>query len=1115
MTIKSIKILLKMRNIYVALTTLFILSFSTSVIADDILIPFGGGSGTASSEWKFRGGNTNLDGQPWKTLSFSEMLWATGNGALGFAAVGSLTAPARTTTILTDGSTNSGGATATPPTPYTTMYFRKTLNIPSLSSYFSFKLRTQFDDAIVVWINGVEAYRSNIIASPTFATFSDGTNTTYDNGNFIFSKDLAKSLFVAGNNIIAVEIHQVNSTSTDLFFDMELTGVTTPSSDVVIFPFGINNNNAATTWSYKGGGTNLDGVAWKALAYAEPAWTSGNAALGFGANPPVRSTAILLDGSGNAGGTASLKHPTMYFRKVVNIVDPTVFAGFKIATKFDDAIIVYINGVEAYRNNITASPAMFADLATVAIANNGADTLYTTVPPSMFVAGNNIIAVEIHQINTTSSDLFFDMELTGIAPVNGTLTRGPYLQVGSQTGVTLRWRTDVPTNSRVKWGTVFGTYPNTVDSLALTTEHIVRISGLTADTKYFYTIGSTTQTLQATNTNYVLTVPPSSSTRKLRFAALGDCGTATANQIDTKNALLNYIGSNDLDALITLGDNAYYSGTDNEFQLEFFDIYKNDLLKNKKLYPAPGNHDYGNSISNTGNTGATAALSMPYHKNFSVPSAGEVGGTASGSKAYYSYDIGDVHFVSLDSYGKEDANSTKLYDTTGAQAVWLKNDLATNTKKWTVVYFHHPPYTMTSHDSDLEFADLGAIRENFIRILERFGVDLVLCGHSHGYERSYLLKNYYKANAASPSLLETDFNIATHTATANNQNGKYDGTANACAYTYNSGKYNHGSLYVVSGSAGQIGGAAAGYPHNAMYYSNNTEGGSLYFEVDSNRIDVKFVSYAGTGAGVTPVIKDQFTIFKDVNKVINVAATKNVPLNLTASWRGNYFWPDNGNATTNSVTINNSTTGNFTYTVKDASGVNCIQDVFNVTVTGVLPVSFMSFDAKLDNDKVLLNWATAQELDNKYFTIEKSTDGINFNFLAKQNAAANNNTINNYSLVDYKPANGINFYRLSQTDFSNNTIIYETRKVNVKSNNTFFVSVSKTQSQQVTVKINSDKNNQINMKVVDMMGREVLQENFMVNVGVNTKLLNLKEGMYILVISNGKEEKTSTKIVVQ
>ena len=163
--------------------------------------------------------------------------------------------------------------------------------------------------------------------------------------------------------------------------------------------------------------------------------------------------------------------------------------------------------------------------------------------------------------------------------------------MGTQTSIVIRWRTDIAENSRVKWGTVFGAYPNTVDSGTVTTEHIVEITGLTADTKYWYTIGSTSQTLQATITNYFLTLPLSNTTRKLRFVALGDCGNNSANQVNVKNTFINYIGSNDVDALLLLGDNAYSTGTDAEYQSNFFNIYKNDLLRCYKLWPSRGKHD--------------------------------------------------------------------------------------------------------------------------------------------------------------------------------------------------------------------------------------------------------------------------------------------------------------------------------------------------------------------------------------------------------------------------------------------------------------------------------------------------------------------------------------------
>ena len=239
-----------------------------------------------------------------------------------------------------------------------------------------------------------------------------------------------------------------------------------------------------------------------------------------------------------------------------------------------------------------------------------------------------------------------------------TLTRGPYLQIGKQDSITIRWRTNVVSNSKVTWGTTFGTYPNSVtqDVATTVTEHIVRIGGLSADTKYWYTIGTSAITLQATNTNYFLTLPPANTTRKLRFLAIGDVGNNSANQANVKNTFVNYIGANDIDAMITIGDNAYNTGTDAEFQTNFFDVYKNDIFRYYKLYTAPGNHDYGNSLANNTKTGSTPANSMPYHLNFSTPMGGEIGGVASGVKNYYSFEIGDVHFIALDSYGKDAGN---------------------------------------------------------------------------------------------------------------------------------------------------------------------------------------------------------------------------------------------------------------------------------------------------------------------------------------------------------------------------------------------------------------------------------------------------------------------------
>jgi 3',5'-cyclic AMP phosphodiesterase CpdA len=217
----------------------------------------------------------------------------------------------------------------------------------------------------------------------------------------------------------------------------------------------------------------------------------------------------------------------------------------------------------------------------------------------------------------------------------------------------------------------------------------------------------------------------------------------------------------------------------------------------------------------------------------------------SNNQAYYSFDIGNIHFVSLDSYGK-DEKGMRMYERESAQVEWLKKDLEANKdKEWVVAYWHHPPYTKGSHDSDTE-ALLVNIREQFNQVVEDYGVDLVLCGHSHVYERTKLIKGHYG--------LEATFNAEKHNLSSSS--GLYNGSKNSAPYIKDS-KDAKGTVYVVSGSAGQLGGAKATYPHDAMYYSNNQVGGSLMLEVTGNKMDLKWICSDGK-------IRDNFTMMKDV-----------------------------------------------------------------------------------------------------------------------------------------------------------------------------------------------------------------------------------------------------------
>lgn len=667
----------------------------------------------------------------------------------------------------------------------------------------------------------------------------------------------------------------------------------------------------AASWKYLTPAAD-PGTSWRDSTFNDAAWLSGVAYLGYG--DPWITTCIP---SGCTTGTlcaptCTSKYPSYYFRKVVNIASFAAYDSIRLSLKRDDGAVVYINGTEIWRDNMPAGAITYTTGAASNVSGAAESTAYVkTFPKTLFVNGNNTIAVEVHQDVVTSSDLTFDLMIEGYkyVPTPVALTRGPYLQVGTQTGITFRWRTNVASKSKVSVGTKSGLYTKSVVDTNRTTEHILSIDSLLPDTKYYYSFGTDTSVIQGDTNNFFTTAARDTAKRKLTVAVFGDCGrNDNGFQTGTLSAYQKYLGLKGMKAaeiLLLLGDNAYNSGTDAEFTNTFFNPYSGNIFKNHPMYPSPGNHDYNN-----GALTAQQLHNVPYYNIFSMPTAGEAGGVPSGTQAYYSFNRGDVHFLSLDSYGMEDYGTSRMYDTLGAQVKWIKKDLAANNSKWVIAYWHHPPYTKGSHNSDTE-DELIKIRENFIRILERLGVDLILNGHSHDYERSYLLKGHF-GNEAS-------FNIAAHT--ADSSSGKYDGSANSCPYVYNSGKYNHGTVYVVAGSSGADGGIQAGYPHDALPFSVD-DGGMLYLEIEDNRLDAKFIRKNDT-------ISDNFTIIKDVRKITDTLTIyKGNAATLQADWLGSYSW--NTTDTARRIVVKPAVT--TTYSVKDSIANTCLINNFVVKV---------------------------------------------------------------------------------------------------------------------------------------------------------------------------------------
>ena len=496
--------------------------------------------------------------------------------------------------------------------------------------------------------------------------------------------------------------------------------------------------------------------------------------------------------------------------------------------KRDDGIVVYLNGNEVYRNNMPSGAITSTTLASSSAANDGNTVIQTNISATSLVSGTNVLAVEIHQhqFSNLDPDINFDLELSGSSGTLATnVTRGPYLQMGTPTSMVVCWRTDTPNDSRVRYGTSLSNLNLIAVNPTITTDHFVTLTDMLPNTTYYYSFGSSSLTLGRGDSSYFFVTSPTTA-KPTRIWVLGDPGTVGSGQTLTRNAYYNFTGTRLTDLWLMLGDNAYDNGTDEEYQQAIFNFYPT-TLKQSVLWPTIGNHD---------TAGETNPINpLPYHNIFVLPQNGEAGGVASGNENYYSFNYGNIHFVCLDSM-------TSARTPGSPMLTWLQNDLASNTKDWLIAFWHHPPYSKGSHNSDTE-DELYEMRQHVLPILENYGVDLVLTGHSHAYERSYLLDGHYGSSSTFTSSMKK-----------NGGDGRVSGNGAYTKSTLGPGSH-QGAVYVVAGSAGWSFGGALNHP--AMFLSLNNRG-TLVIDVDSDRLDIKYLRETGA-------IDDSFTIIKGVS----------------------------------------------------------------------------------------------------------------------------------------------------------------------------------------------------------------------------------------------------------
>jgi acid phosphatase type 7 len=278
-------------------------------------------------------------------------------------------------------------------------------------------------------------------------------------------------------------------------------------------------------------------------------------------------------------------------------------------------------------------------------------------------------------------------------------SREPYVQGVTSSSAVICWVSESPEAGVVEYGKTLELGRKEVDS-RIGRRHAVALTGLDPGSTYHYRVDG----FGGLPPKGSLRTAPVGEDSRFGFAVVGDSGSGGKGQLAVA-ALLGHLHP---DLVLHTGDVVYPAGQGRHYDRRFFAPYRN-LIKTVPFFPVLGNHDV--------RKGNGAAFLENFHPPLGSPAS---------TKRYYSFDWGNTHFVALNS---ELYHDDKRSDPE-KQKAFLVQDLAASRKRWKVAFMHRSPYGSSRHGGD------GRVREDLEPLFVKYGVDLVLSGHDHVYERT-------------------------------------------------------------------------------------------------------------------------------------------------------------------------------------------------------------------------------------------------------------------------------------------------------------------------------------------------------------------------------------------
>lgn len=405
-------------------------------------------------------------------------------------------------------------------------------------------------------------------------------------------------------------------------------------------------------------------------------------------------------------------------RRDFQVPDPSAILGLLLRVDYGDGLRVWLNGEEVARRRFPAEGPLSWDAVPEFRDPLDAELLDLTVRTNLLRPGTNVLALQVTDGVPGTSTFFLWPEL------RANFARGPWLQNVSSNSAWVTWDTATSTSGRVE---IEHVRPGEdggegageswrVPTLAPGPRQSVQLTNLLPGATYRYRVVAEIGGREVAVESAEFTTLRVSG--DVDFLVVGDTGTGLPGQA----AMAPVLAAERVDLALHVGDIVYPAFTPGRFDLRCPSYYE-PMFRRLPVFFTYGNHDADHGTD-------------AYLDGFILPT-----NTLTGTEKFYSFDHGDVHFVSLfvPWFGISELALVRPDGTRGDQYRWLTNDLALSRKPWKVVFFHQPPKTSGPHAADDydgdRRPDVEQMNEFFLPLFQQHGVQVVFNGHDHQFER--------------------------------------------------------------------------------------------------------------------------------------------------------------------------------------------------------------------------------------------------------------------------------------------------------------------------------------------------------------------------------------------